>query len=190
MLLRRRTSRIEDRPANVNKGFEHLQEDWISVLGWLRANEVEFVLVGPVAAAVRGDRGARGPVAIVPAPYRRNFERLARARDRAHVKLRREGAAAALIDGAPVKMTAQRLSRGARWALICGRHELDIVAALPGPADYHERRYEANRFQLTAELAVEVASPEDIEHFEHLRRTGVAPEMRITRTERVQQDKT
>ena len=34
---------------------------------------------------------------------------------------------------------------------------------------------------MAAGLNVDVASPEDIEHYEHVRRTGAAPEMRITR---------
>ena len=30
-------------------------------------------------------------------------------------------------------------------------------------------------------LSVEVASPEDLEHYSHVRRTGTAPEFRVTR---------
>src|SRR5438309_7608865 len=80
MLLRHRPPRIDDtRPATTRKGFEHLDERSIAVLQWLRANRIDFVLVGAVAEAVRGSTDARGPVSIVPAPYGRNFERLSRA---------------------------------------------------------------------------------------------------------------
>jgi hypothetical protein len=50
-----------------------------------------------------------------------------------------------------------------------------------GTPGYQELLYEAGRYELAAGLCVDVASPEDIEHYAHLRRTGSAPEMRITR---------
>jgi hypothetical protein len=46
---------------------------------------------------------------------------------------------------------------------------------------YQELLYEAGRFQLAEGLSVEVASPEDLEHFSHVRRTGSAPEFRVMR---------
>ena len=46
---------------------------------------------------------------------------------------------------------------------------------------YQELLYESNRFELAEGLSVEVASPEDLEHYSHVRRTGVAPEFRVTR---------
>ena len=46
---------------------------------------------------------------------------------------------------------------------------------------YQELLYEAGRFELAAGLNVDVASPEDIEHYAHVRRTGPSPELRITR---------
>ena len=82
MLLRRRPPQIDTRPVRAAQGFEHLTAESIAVLKWLKANQVEFVLVGPVAEAIRAGAAGRGPVAIVPAPYRRNFERLWRALDR------------------------------------------------------------------------------------------------------------
>src|SRR5262249_35859717 len=109
MLLRHRVPRLESKPTNTSKGFEHLDDRWISVLRWLQANRVDFVVVGYVARAIRGDRTARGPVAIVPAPYGRNLDRLARALVSAHAKLRIDGAAepeSPEAETMPVKITA------------------------------------------------------------------------------------
>ena len=75
MLLKRRTPSIDSRPAETRQGFEHLDTGAIAVLRWLKANRIEFVLVGPVAAAIRGEALEPGPVAIVPSPYRRNVPR-------------------------------------------------------------------------------------------------------------------
>lgn len=182
MLLRHRPPRIDDKPVTVTKGFEHLNDEWIAVLRWLKASRVEFVLVGPVAEAVRGNVLASGPVAIVPAPYRRNFERLARSLTAAHACLRMDtGMSASDQETAPVKLTGEKLARGQRWTLRCGSHDLDIEARPDGVPSYQELLYEAGRYQLSADLNVDVASPEDIEHFDHVRRTGTPPEIRITR---------
>jgi hypothetical protein len=194
MLLRHRPPKLDMKSVKARNGFEHLDQNWIAVLRWLNANRVDYIVVGEVAKAARGSKEATGPVAIVPAPYRRNFERLVRALCSVHAKLRVDGSGDGEADGLAVKITADKLARGQRWALRFGIHELDIETAagdeeadgrkLPG---YQELLYEANRFELAAGVAVEVASPEDTEHFAHLRRTGSAPEIRITRAAEVQQ---
>jgi hypothetical protein len=183
MLLKRRTPRIESRPADTRQGFEHLDADALAVLRWLKANQIEFVLVGPVAASIRGEARDRGPVAIVPAPYRRNLERLAGALDSAKACVRLDGAGiSGEADTTPTKLTAEKLARGQLWTLRCGSYDLDIEGHGPGVASYQELLYEAASFEPAAGVSVEVASPEDIEQFAHIRRTGVVPEIRITRT--------
>jgi hypothetical protein len=182
MLLKRHPPRIDNRPPATRKGFEHLSPSALSVLRWLKANQVEFVLVGSVAEAIRGRGDAQGPVAIVPAPYRRNLERLARALDSAHACIRLDGAGiTGEADTTPTKLTAEKLARGHLWTLRCGTHDLDVEPHAAGAPSYQELLYEASTFELAAGLGVEVASPEDIEHYAHIRRTGVAPEIRIAR---------
>ncbi len=185
MLLRHRPPGIEPVPPRPTKGFEHLDERWIAVLRWLQANRIEFVLVGPAARAIRGETGARGPVSIVPAPYGRNLDRLARALYSTHARLRVDvGSAPEGGSGAetvPVKMNAEKLVRAQRWTLRCGSHDLDIEGRPSGVPSYQELLYESARFELAPELGVEVASPEDIEHYDHVRRTGVSPEFRVAR---------
>ena len=46
---------------------------------------------------------------------------------------------------------------------------------------YQELLYEAGRVELAEGLSVEVASPEDLEHYSHVRRTGTAPEFQVSR---------
>lgn len=188
MLLKRRAPRIDRQPPTPTKGFEHLDEKSIAVVRWLNANHVDYVLVGAVAQAARGNSGASGPVAIVPAPYRRNFERLTRALWAGHARLRVDGSETGEPDTWPVKMTAEKLARGQRWTLRCGDHDLDIEGQAEGAPGYQELLYEANRVELAHGVSVEVASPEDIERYDYIRRTGTAPEIRITRQNRVEQD--
>jgi hypothetical protein len=183
MLLKRRTPRLDTRPADTCRGFEHLEARALAVLRWLKANRVEFILVGPVAAAIRGRTNERGPVAIVAAPYRRNLERLARALDEADASIRLDGAGiSGEADTTPTRLTAEKLSRGHLWTLRCGAHDLDIEGHAPGMTSYQDLLYEASRFEPAAGISIEVASPEDIEHYVQIRRTGTVPEIRIMRT--------
>lgn len=190
MLLRHRAPGIDSRPITPAKGFEHLDPRSLPVLRWLQANRVDFVLVGSVAAAIRGDSTARGPIAIVAAPYDRNYERLARALTREHAKMRidRTKPRDDENDTMAVKLTAEKLARGLRWTLRCGEDDIDIEGHPGGVQRYQELLYEAARFELGEDVWAEVASPEDIEHYAHVRRTGTAPEIRITRTAGVEQD--
>jgi hypothetical protein len=200
MLLKHRPPGIDSTSVSLRPGFEHLELKSIRVLRWLRANRVDFIVVGPVAHAIRGDTNARGPVAIVPAPYGRNYDRLTRALVAEHARLRGDrgltGATGA--DAVAVKLTAEKLARGRRWMLRFGEYDLDLEGAGPraagppaghGPGHdegahaprYQELLYEANRYEVADGVTAEVASPEDLEHFSHVRRTGVAPEFRVSR---------
>jgi hypothetical protein len=143
MLLRHRPADLDFTPAVLSPGLQHLDQQSVAVLGRLIASRLDFVLVGPVAHAIRGELTAQGAVVIVPAPYLRNQERLIAARS---------------ADG----------------------DDFDVVGC--DGARYQELLYEAARFPVTPGIEVQVASPEDLEHFSHLQRTGSEPEFRITRT--------
>ncbi len=194
MLLKHRPPGIESQPATLRGGFEHLDQNSVSILRWLNANKVDYVLVGPVARRIRGDLDAKGAVSIVPAPYGRNFERLCNALVAEHAGLRAEVGPRGVTPtptAIPVKLTADKLARGRRWMLRFREYDLDIEADgghrdRGGDADaaaprYQELLYEASRFELADGLSVEAASPEDLEHYSHVRRTGTAPEFRVTR---------
>jgi hypothetical protein len=182
MLLRHRAPGIEARQITPGTSFRHIDPGHIAVLRWLLDNRIDFVLVGPVARAARGDASATGPVSLIPAPYGRNLDRLARALWSAHARLRIEaGAGIVGAETVPVKMNAEKLVRPQRWTLRCGVHDLDIEGRPAGVPRYQELLYEATRFELAPDVAIEVGSPEDIELYEHIRRTGVSPEIKIHR---------
>jgi hypothetical protein len=207
MLLKHRPPGIDSSSVQLRPGLEHLDPKSIAVMRWLNANKVDFIVVGPVAQAIRGDSSAKGPVAIVPAPYGRNYERLTRALVAEHAGLRSDrglGGAGDRGDAISVKLTPDKLARGRRWMLRFGEYDLDLEGAgpraagagigsppTPAPAAaadngaraprYQELLYEANRFEVADGISVEVASPEDLEHFSHVRRTGTAPEFKVSR---------
>jgi hypothetical protein len=178
MLLRHRPPALDAQLGVTSESYAHLSVKSVSLLRWLQANHVEFVLVGPVADAIRGGGPSTGAVAIVPAPYGRNYGRLSRALWAEHARMRVAGEA----DTMPVKLTEEKLMRGARWSLRLGVHDLDIEGRPADAPSYQELLYEAARIELASDLSVDVASPEDLEHYAHVRRTGTSPEIRITRT--------
>jgi len=186
MLLRHRAAGITPGPANTTKGFRHLDDGWIAVVRWLQANRVECVLVGAIGEAIRGDAHAKGPVAIVPAPYRRNFERLRRALGAAHARLRLDAAAEGAPDTVPAKITADKLAQGQRWTFRCGQYDVDVEGRPEGAPSYQELLYEAGRFEIASDVSVDVASPEDIERYAHMQTTGAAPEITITRNTHIE----
>jgi hypothetical protein len=186
MLLRTRVLSIDSAPVVAIKGYEHLSVSSISVLRWLNASGVEFVLVGAVARAVRGDSAAQGPVTIVPAPYGRNLDRLARALNAVRARHRSPGTMLGIASPPAGRMSNHRfapeeLVRAEHWTLSCGEHELDIEGRPEGSPSFQELLYEAVRIELAEGVSAEVAAPEDIEHYAHVRRTGVAPQLLVSR---------
>ncbi len=156
----------------------------IAVMQWLIASGVDYVLVGAVARAIRGETDATGPVDIVPAPYGRNLDRLGLALTAVRASQRPTGeliGAAPITSTAALKLTADMLVRSERWQLRCGEHDLDIEGRPPGSPSYQELLYEAIRFRVSGDLSIEVAAHEDIEVYDHVRRTGLAPEITVTR---------
>jgi hypothetical protein len=158
----------------------------MAVLRWLNAAGVEFVLVGPVARAARGDSGAQGPVAIVPAPYGRNLDRLTRALNAVHARHRSPATILGITvrpsaRAATHRFTPEDLVRAEHWSLSCGEHQLDIEGRPEGSPSFQELLYEAVRTELAQGVSAEVAAPEDIEHYAHVRRTGVAPQLLVSR---------
>ena len=197
MLLKHRPPGIESQPATLREGLAHLDQKSVAVLRWLVANKVDFVVVGPVAHAIRGDVNASGAVAIVPAPYGRNYERLCTALVAEHAGLRADRSVPGLRLAAPGgsgQADAEKLARGKRWMLHFGDYDLDLeeagarraVGPATGQGDTRALAIRScstspARFELADGLSVEVASPEDLEHFSHVRRTGDAPEFRVIR---------
>lgn len=195
MLLKRRLPQIDTtRPFEPNPGFEHVDPGEIALLRWLEEHKIDYVLVGSAAQAVHTGSVTAGPLAIVPAPYRRNLERLARALTGTEARVRNEWAfPPGRAQDAPAQISASDLMRDQVWTLCCGPLPIDVIGTAapsanggPGASDYQELLYEATRCELTTDVSVEVASPEDIEHYAHLRRTGTAPQITISRREEEQ----
>ena len=94
MLLKHRPPGIDSSIRAAAAGLEHLEPKSIAVLRWLNRQQGRLTsssVRSPTPFA--GDTAARGPVAIVPAPYGRNYERLTRALIAEHAGLRSDAGA-------------------------------------------------------------------------------------------------
>jgi hypothetical protein len=139
------------RPAR----FEHLDDEALGLLRALAFHRVDHVVVGPVAAAVHGAE-EHGPLAIVPAPYARNYAKLATALRALRVTMRVEGE----DDGLAFLPTAEAL-RVRRTALRCEDGDLDVVPDPPGTT-YGELLADARREELEPRLYVDVAAASEL----------------------------
>jgi len=130
----------------------------VSLLGKLSEHRVEFVLVGPLAAAVHGCRSTDEGVAVVPARFSRNIDRLAKA-------LRGLGAQwheSPDAPAQPVDLTAERLRTLGHWPLSTDFGNLDVDFEPPATAGHLDLFEAARRFALAPGLGVEVAAPADL----------------------------
>jgi hypothetical protein len=188
MLLGNRPTAIEA-PAPRDKTYAHIDDSAIAVIRWLNAARVDYVVVGSVARIIRADptESQRGPVAIVPAPYGRNLDRLARALTSVRARARYDGELSGPgVDptggrSTPLRISADKLVRAERWTLRLGNFDLDVEGRPAGVPRYQELLYEAVRFELAEGVSAEIASPIDIAQYEHMRRTGLAPQISISR---------
>jgi hypothetical protein len=186
MLLRNRVPGIESLPAATTKVRNDVPDSAIDVLRWLSANRVDFVLVGSVARILHGEPSTKGAVAIVPAPYGRNLDRLTRALWSSKARQLLPGDPTdGVSTGAtiPVKLTPEKLIGPEPLELRCGNHELHIEGRPVGVPRFQELLYEASRVKLTDDLEIEVAAADDIALYDHIRRTG-SPEITVTRAVR------
>jgi hypothetical protein len=132
--------------------FEHLDNEALGLLRALAFHRVDHVVVGPFAAAVHGEATEPGPLAIVPAPYARNYAKLAGALRALRVTLRMDGEE----DGLAFLPTPEAL-RLRRTALRCEDGDLDVVPDPPGTS-YGELLADAHREELEPGLHVDVGA--------------------------------
>jgi hypothetical protein len=130
-----------------------LPPDALALLAALDAASIDHVLIGELAAAVHGRPWSSDTLAITPARYGRNLERLSR--------LLRDIDAAWRVDGEvevlEVILAASELARVDRWRLLTDQGELDLEF-LPGGVDYYEVFRDARPFTLGGTV-VQVAEP-------------------------------
>jgi hypothetical protein len=110
----------------------------------LAKENVEFLVIGGIAAALYGAGRTTYDLDIVPAPGLANARRLARALARAGARLR--GVDADLLGLDPAD--PQQLAGGANWTLETDLGDLDLMPAAPGMRPWPQMAARARRVSL------------------------------------------
>jgi len=145
--------------------------DLIATLACLERSCVEFVLVGDVANAIYDHGGFVSGVAIVPASYGRNVERLANA---LHT-LRAELGIAGRPDPRELDWRQMDLREVAPCSFMTTYADIDLDFRPAGCSGYPDLFQDAARIDLGPGARPHVASPEDLDRLAHRSAPPVAP---------------
>jgi hypothetical protein len=134
--------------------------DPVALLRVLVGHDVDFVVVGGVAARLRGAPLVTEDVDVTPSPKPENLERLGGALAALEARLR----TATEPDGAEMPFDPGLLESAERWTLTTVHGDLDLVMQPAGTAGYPDlaRDAESLTIDLSPELVVDVASLADV----------------------------
>lgn len=134
--------------------------DPAAVLRVLTENEVDFVVVGGVAARLRGAPLLTQDVDITPAVTDPNLKRLAAALKQLEARLRTK----AEPEGVPMPFDPHLLKSGSVWTLTTKHGDLDLVMAPAGTEGYADIVRDADLILVARDpdLTVSVASLIDV----------------------------
>ena len=134
--------------------------DPVAMLRVLAGHGVEFVLVGGVAARMRGAPLVTRDVDVTPATSAQNLGRLARALETLGARLR----TATEPDGVDMPFDPGLLQSASVWTLVTEHGDLDLVIEPAGTGGYRDLMRDADRMTIAVEpeLVVDVASLADV----------------------------
>ncbi|MEE8376609.1 MAG: hypothetical protein V3S26_09855 [Acidimicrobiia bacterium] len=134
--------------------------DPVSVLRVLIERDVDFVVIGGIAARLRGAPLLTQDVDITPATDRPNLERLASALEELDARLR----TAPEPEGVPFPFDPGLLESETVWTLVTRFGDLDLVVSPAGTKGYSDVVRDADDMRVATdpELIVKVASLVDV----------------------------
>lgn len=134
--------------------------DPVSVLRVLVEHQVDFLVIGGVAARLRGAPFLTQDIDVTPSPDRANLERLTEALRELDARLR----TATEPDGVPFPFDPALLESATVWTLMTKHGDLDVVTAPAGTAGYSDLIRDADqlRVAIDPDLRVNVASLADV----------------------------
>ena len=127
------------------------------ILEALQRHEVEYVLIGGLAAAVRGSPYPTADVDITPAADRENLGRLAAALTELGAKLRVEG-----YEPVEWPLDDRSFDQGTTWTFVTDAGFLDVCLRPDGTVGYPDLRRDATEEPLTDSVTVVVAALADV----------------------------
>lgn len=134
--------------------------DPVALLRLLEGHRVEFIVVGGIAARLRGAPLVTQDVDITPSTDRTNLERLAAALRDLDARLR----TATEPDGVAFPFDPALLESASVWTLTTKHGDLDLVVSPAGTQGFRDLIMDADRLKVAVdpELLVNVASLADV----------------------------
>jgi hypothetical protein len=129
-----------------------------AVLAELERNEVRYVVIGGLAAVLRGSPVLTQDLDICPATDRDNLERLARSLRAVEAKIRTED----VPEGLPFACDAEFFASVQLVNLVTMHGDLDVSFRPSGTEGYDDLVQGADLLQLEPDLAPPIASLEDV----------------------------
>jgi hypothetical protein len=123
----------------------------------LAKHEVQYVLIGALAARLQGFPRVTADADITPAGERENLKRLAAALRELHARIYTESVPA----GLRFHCSAEALARGEMWNLVTSAGRLDVAFRPSGTEGYDDLVQGALQFQVFG-VELQVARLEDI----------------------------
>jgi hypothetical protein len=124
----------------------------------LERHGVKFVVIGGLAAELRGSPYVTRDVDVTPARTKKNFERLASALRELDARLRVQD----LVEPVAVPLDASSFEQGTTWTYVTKFGFLDVALLPDGTRGYDDLKRGATRERLTESLTVSVASLADV----------------------------
>jgi hypothetical protein len=109
------------------------------ILEVLAAHDVDYIMIGGLAAAVHGSDLVTGDLDITPATGDENLARLSRALDELDARIRTDTEP----DGLPFAHDPTSLAHGAVWNLVTTAGDLDLAMMPSGTQGYDDLRRDA-----------------------------------------------
>ncbi|MHB8379501.1 MAG: hypothetical protein ACYDB2_06235 [Acidimicrobiales bacterium] len=128
------------------------------ILEVLERHRVLYVVIGGLAAELRGSPYVTRDVDVTPARTRENFARLAAALRELNAKLRIPD----MDEPSEVPLDERSFEQGTTWTFVTKHGYLDIALLPDGTRGYDDLRRSATREQLTDTVTIFVAALADV----------------------------
>jgi hypothetical protein len=128
------------------------------ILEVLERHRVLYVVIGGLAAELRGSPYVTRDVDVTPARTRENFKRLAAALRELNAKLRIPN----MDEPMEVPLDERSFEQGTTWTYVTKHGNLDIALLPDGTRGYDDLRRSATREKLTESLTIFVAALADV----------------------------
>ncbi len=128
------------------------------ILEVLERHEVLYVVIGGLAAELRGSPYITRDVDVTPARNRENFAKLAASLRELKARLRVPG----LEEPLAMPLDERSFEQGTTWTFVTKHGYLDVALLPDGTRGYEDLRRSATREQLTDTVTVSVAALADV----------------------------